>query len=38
MPVLKFQLWCLAGKMPKMVLVAWLGTLSIDWLERLILL
>ncbi len=38
MPVLKFQLWCLAGKMPKMIVVAWLGTLSIEWLERLILL
>jgi uncharacterized membrane protein YdjX (TVP38/TMEM64 family) len=38
MPVWQFLLWCLAGKIPKMVLVAWLGTQSIDWLERLILL
>ena len=38
MPVWQFQLWCLAGKLPKMILVAWLGTHSIEWLERLILL
>ncbi|HUF37806.1 MAG TPA: VTT domain-containing protein, partial [Anaerolineales bacterium] len=35
MPVWQFQLWCLAGKLPKMVLVAWLGTLSVEWIERL---
>ena len=37
MPVWQFQLWCLGGKVPKMILVAWLGTQSIDWIERLIL-
>jgi uncharacterized membrane protein YdjX (TVP38/TMEM64 family) len=37
MPVWQFQLWCLAGKVPKMILVAWLGTQSIGWIERLIL-
>jgi membrane protein YqaA with SNARE-associated domain len=38
MPVWQFQLWCLGGKLPKMVLVAWLGTQSIEWIQRLILL
>lgn len=38
MPVWQFQLWCLGGKLPKMLIVAWLGTHSIEWLERLILL
>ena len=38
MPVWQFLLWCLAGKVPKMILVAWLGTQSIEWLERIILL
>lgn len=35
MPVWRFLSWCFAGKLPKMLLVAWLGTLSIDWIERL---
>jgi len=34
MPVHRFLGWCFAGKVPKMILVAWLGTLSIDWIER----
>lgn len=37
MPVWRFQAWCFAGKLPKMVLVAWLGTLSIAWIEKIFL-
>lgn len=35
MSVWRFLAWCFAGKLPKMILVAWLGTLSIGWIERL---
>ena len=33
--VWRFLAWCFAGKLPKMILVAWLGTQSIAWIERL---
>lgn len=35
MSVWRFIGWCFAGKLPKMLLVAWLGTLSIEWIEKL---
>jgi uncharacterized membrane protein YdjX (TVP38/TMEM64 family) len=35
MPAWRFLIWCFAGKVPKMILVAWLGTLSIEWIEKL---
>jgi uncharacterized membrane protein YdjX (TVP38/TMEM64 family) len=35
MSVFRFQIWCLWGKIAKMVLVAYLGTLSIEWINRL---
>lgn len=35
MSVWRFLIYCFGGKLPKMVLVAWLGTLSVDWIERL---
>jgi uncharacterized membrane protein YdjX (TVP38/TMEM64 family) len=38
MSVWRFLLWCLGGKLPKMMLVAWLGTLSIEWINRIFLL
>jgi len=36
--VWRFQIWCLWGKLAKMILVAYLGTLSVGWLERIFLL
>ncbi len=38
MPIWRFLGWCLGGKLPKMILVAWLGTLSVGWVERIFLL
>jgi len=35
MSVWRFLIYCFGGKFPKMVLVAWLGTLSVEWIERL---
>ncbi len=37
MSVWRFQLWCLGGKLAKMILVAYLGTLSVGWIDRLFL-
>jgi uncharacterized membrane protein YdjX (TVP38/TMEM64 family) len=34
MPVLKFLFWCTVGKIPKMILVAYAGAYSIDWITR----
>lgn len=34
MPAPKFLFWCLLGKIPKMILVAYAGAYSIDWLAR----
>jgi membrane protein YqaA with SNARE-associated domain len=34
MPVHKFLLYCAAGKIPKMILVAYAGAYSVDWVLR----
>jgi uncharacterized membrane protein YdjX (TVP38/TMEM64 family) len=36
MPVLQFLVWCFLGKLPKMVLFAYAGAYSIDWLIQLL--
>lgn len=35
MPVQNFLLWCLLGKVPKMLLIAYLGSIGADWVFRL---
>ena len=34
MPIQNFMLWCAVGKIPKMILVAYAGAYSIDWISR----
>ena len=34
MPVQSFLFWCAVGKIPKMLLVAYAGAYSLDWLAR----
>jgi uncharacterized membrane protein YdjX (TVP38/TMEM64 family) len=34
MPVHKFLLWCALGKIPKMMMFAYAGAYSVDWLVR----
>jgi len=34
MPVHKFLLYCALGKIPKMILVAYAGAYSVDWVLR----
>jgi membrane protein YqaA with SNARE-associated domain len=36
MPAYKFLFWCFLGKLPKMLLFAYAGRYSIDWIIRLI--
>jgi membrane protein YqaA with SNARE-associated domain len=35
MPVQRFLFWCFLGKLPKMLLIAYAGAYSIDWVIRL---
>jgi uncharacterized membrane protein YdjX (TVP38/TMEM64 family) len=35
MPVYQFLLWCFLGKLPKMLLIAYLGSIGVDWIIRL---
>ena len=35
MPVYQFLLWCFIGKLPKMLLIAYLGAAGVDWFTRL---
>jgi uncharacterized membrane protein YdjX (TVP38/TMEM64 family) len=35
MPIQKFLLWCLLGKVPKMLLIAYLGSIGADWVFQL---
>ncbi len=34
MPVQRFLFWCAAGKIPKMLLVAYAGAYSVDWVAQ----
>lgn len=34
MPILQFLLWCALGKIPKMVLIAYAGAYSVEWVMR----
>jgi len=36
MPVQKFLLWCFLGKVPKMLLIAYLGSVGAEWIIRLL--
>jgi hypothetical protein len=36
MPVHRFLFWCFLGKLPKMLLFAYAGKYSVDWLLRLL--
>jgi uncharacterized membrane protein YdjX (TVP38/TMEM64 family) len=36
MPVQKFLFWCFLGKLPKMILIAYAGAYSVDWIMELI--
>jgi uncharacterized membrane protein YdjX (TVP38/TMEM64 family) len=36
MPVTQFLVWCFLGKLPKMLLFAYAGAYSIDWLTQLL--
>jgi membrane protein DedA with SNARE-associated domain len=36
MPVTRFLFWCTLGKMTKMVIVAFAGAYSIEWLSHLL--
>lgn len=36
MPVVRFLLWCALGKIPKMILVAYAGAYSWEWVTRLL--